>query len=106
MDTIKLKGFITDNGELKVDLPPDLPSGEVEVTIQPVEQPVAEQEELPWEERPWTEEEIREMLKPNPKTGAEIVALGHTGGWEHYGIKDSVEWIEEQRRKRREQRGW
>jgi len=54
----------------------------------------------------WTDEEIAEMLQPDPKTGAEIVALGHTGGWEHLGIEDSVEWLQEQRRKRREARGW
>ena len=45
-------------------------------------------------------------MTPTPKTGAEIVAAGHTGGWEDYGISDSVEWVEEQRRKRREQREW
>jgi len=101
---IQLTGRITESGELKIDdLPEGLPPGEVQVTLE-VEVPV--EEEIPWEERPWTDEEIREMTTITPKTGAEIVAAGHVGGWEDYGITDSVEWLEEQRRKRREQREW
>jgi hypothetical protein len=100
---IQLTGHITASGELKIDdLPPGLSPGQVQVTI---EVP-AQAEEIPWEDRPWTDEEIRAMMTPTPKTGAEIVAAGHTGGWEDYGITDSVEWVEEQRRKRREQVGW
>ncbi len=99
---IQLTGQITETGELKIDdLPANLPPGQVQVTI---EIPVSA--EIPWEDRPWTDEEIRDMMMSTPKTGAEIVAAGHTGGWEDYGITDSVEWLEEQRRKRREQLGW
>ena len=104
MTTLHLTGRITENGELEVKLPEGLPPVEVEVTV---ELPVPP-EELPWEERPWTEEEIQEMLKPStPLTGAEIVKLlEEEGGWEHMGITDGAEWVEEQRRKRREQNQW
>ena len=79
---------------------------EVEVTVKVP--PEKNAEELS-EDRPWTEEEIQEMLKPGtPKTGAEIAAEieKEGGGWEHYGITDSAEWVEEQRRKRRERNQW
>lgn len=104
MTTLHLTGRITEKGELEVKLPEGLPPVEVKVTVEVPVQP----EELPWEERPWTEEEIQEMLKPRPRlTGAEIVKLlEEEGGWEHMGITDSAEWVEAQRRKRREQNKW
>lgn len=96
MVAVRLTGYITESGELRIALPEGLPPGEVQVTI-----------EVPVSEVPtWTDDEIREMTRIEPKTGAEIVAAGHVGGWENYGITDSVEWVEEQRRKRAEQRKW
>lgn len=97
MVAIRLKGYITETGSIEVEIPKDFPAGEVMLTIEAV---------APDEEQPLTDAEIQELMRPNPKTGAEIVALGHTGGWEHKEITDSVEWIAEQRRKRREQRKW
>ncbi|MCQ3930640.1 MAG: hypothetical protein DPW16_09275 [Chloroflexi bacterium] len=61
---------------------------------------------LPEDIEPLTDEEIAEMLRPEPMTGAEIVAAGLTGGWADMGIADGAEWVQEQRRKRREKRGW
>ena len=98
---------MTEAGKLVFDLPEDLPDDEFELVIKVsregvTETPVAIEDD----ETPLTDEEIAEMMRPEPKTGAEIVALGHTGGWEHKGITDSVEWVKEQRRKRRERLGW
>ncbi len=101
MVTVHLTGNITEDGELEIELPAGLPPGKVQVTIE-----VASQEEISAEERPLTEEEIRELTRIEPKTGEEIVAAGHTGGWEHYGITDSAAWVEELRYKRRKQHGW
>jgi hypothetical protein len=101
MVTVHLTGNITADGELKVELPEGLPAGEVRVTIE-----VASEADNSAEERPLTEEEIRELTRIEPKTGEEIVAAGHTGGWEHYGITDSAAWVEELRHKRRKQHGW
>jgi hypothetical protein len=100
MTAVELLGRITEEGKLEIDLPEGLPPGDVRITIETLT------EEQAWEERPWTEEEIQEMLTFRPATGAEIVASGAIGGWADQGIEDSVEWVEEQRRKRREQRGW
>jgi len=33
-------------------------------------------------------------------TGKEAYEKGYYGGWEYLGITDSVEWVNEQRRKR------
>jgi hypothetical protein len=102
MTTLHLMGRITENGELEVKLPEGLPPVEVKIDMTLPVQP----EELPWEERPWTEEEIQEMLKSGtPLTGAEIVKLlEEEGGWEHMGITDGAEWVEELRRKEQERR--
>ena len=95
MVAIQLKGRITESGELDIELPKGLPAGEVEVTLN-----VENTDELPWELRPWTPEELAELMKPDPKTGAEIVAwLQQEGGWEDLGITDGAEWVQEQRRK-------
>jgi hypothetical protein len=102
MVTIQVKGRITEDGKLEVDLPTGVPSREVQVTIEIA----AEEEELPWELRPWTTQELAELSKSDPMTGAEIVAwLEQEGGWEDNGIS-GAEWVEEVRRKERERRGW
>lgn len=50
----------------------------------------------------WTDEEIEEMMRPKPLTGQQMVEQGYIGGWEHKGITDSQEWLEQQRAKRRQ----
>lgn len=63
--------------------------------------------EAPSEEvAPWTDEEIAAMIDIQPMTGAEIVAAGLTGGWADMGIEDGAAWVNEQKRKRRENRRW
>lgn len=53
-------------------------------------------------EEPWTEEEVRAMLSNNhPKTLHEIAQSPLVGAWADMGIEDSVQWVEEQRAKRR-----
>lgn len=94
MTTIRLNGRITEQGELELELPSGLPSGEARITI-----------EVPIEPG-WTSEELDKALQAQPMTGAEIVEAGLAGGWANRDIPDSVEWVEEQRRRRREQRRW
>jgi hypothetical protein len=109
MVTTQLRGRITENGDLEVDLPASLPPGEVQVTLE-----VSRDEDLlgnrvaiPREQRPWTDEELAELMRVEPKTGAEIVEwLQKEGGWEDKGITSGAEWVEELRRKRREEKGW
>lgn len=103
MVTLHLTGRITETGELEIKLPEGLPAGEVQVTV---EMPAEAAAEIPWEERPWTDEEIREMMHFEAKTGAEIARMikEEGGGWEDMGITDSAEWVDELRRKELERR--
>ena len=97
MVLIQIHGRITEKGQLELDLPKDLPPGDVQVTIKTVQE-----EDIPWEERPWTDEELAELMKTTPKTGAEIAAEIKAGllgeGWSHIKVS-GAEWVEEQRRK-------
>lgn len=99
MATIHLDGKITDEGKLEVKLPAGLPAGEARVTIElgPVTIDLGP-------ETGWSSEEVARALKVEAMTGAEIVAAGFTGGWEGEGIADGAEWVDRQRRARREQR--
>ena len=101
IDYVTIKGYVRD-GKIEADLPDDVIEGEIELKV-PVERDrVSIEEPHPL----WTDEELAELINPNPKTGAEIVASGHTGGWEQKGITNSVAWVNELRRQRREKRGW
>ncbi|MBC7871801.1 MAG: hypothetical protein H7Y09_13235 [Chitinophagaceae bacterium] len=107
--TIHLTGLITADGELKVDLPEGIAPGEVELTLK-VTHAAPQTEEV--DDLPLTDEELAELMKIEPKSGAEalaeLAALDAVYGnpWANMGIMDSVEWVQEQRRKRREHLGW
>lgn len=58
----------------------------------------------------WTDEEIRAMMKPTPKTGAEIAAMLESGEIDttvgrEMEISDVVTWLENLRRQERIDRG-
>lgn len=91
---IHLNGRITESGELECDLPEGLPSGDARITIEI------------GDESGWTPKDLDEALRTVPMTGRQLVESGLLGGWEGEGIEDSAAWVEEQRRRRREQRGW
>lgn len=94
MTTIHLQGRITESGELQCDLPTGLPPGEARITIEIGRESEGEPRDQ------------KNPLQVVPMTGAELVNAGLLGGWEDLGITDSSEWVEEQRRLRRERRGW
>src|SRR5574341_1027392 len=100
MESIRLAGRITEKGELKVALPKGLPAGEVQVVI---EVPGGAQGSA---DQSWTKEELRELLRSEPRTAAEIADSDAVGGWEYLGITDSVAWVEEVRRREQGDRGW
>ncbi len=55
----------------------------------------------------WTAEELADVFKPQkPLTGKEMVEQGFIGGWEDMGIQDSVEWLAQQKAKRRAKNQW
>lgn len=91
MATVHLHGKITEQGLLEVELPAGLPAGEARVTI-----------EVP--ARDWATEEIAAALRVQPLTGAEIIAAGLTGGWKDEVSESGAEWVDRQRRERREKR--
>ena len=97
---ITLKGYVR-NGKLEVELPENVTEGEAEIIVPVAAEPDYEKPIL-GDEPPLTDEEIDDLLRRKPgMTGAEIVAAGLTGTWKHKGIEDSVTWVKEQRRKRR-----
>jgi hypothetical protein len=100
MAEIEFKTHVPKSGELKVQLPDEFQEVDVEVRVTAVRN--AANEEIELEDVPLTDEEIKELLKPNPLPASQIIG----GGWEHKGITDSQHWVEERRRKEREQRGW
>lgn len=99
-NTIMIKGYIK-NGKITVDLPENVVDGEVIIEI-----PVETDPSMLENDQPLTDDEIDALMKPNPKPGSEIVKNPAIGSWANKGITDSVEWVAEQRRKRRENTGW
>ncbi|MBL8163686.1 MAG: hypothetical protein JNJ61_16995 [Anaerolineae bacterium] len=58
------------------------------------------------DDAPFSPEEIAELTRVEPLPPAEVVALGLLGTWSHKMIGDGAEWVNEQKRKRRERRKW
>lgn len=93
---IHLDAEITQDGELRVQLPDDLPPGKVKLAI-----------EYQSEMSEWDDESIlHDLLTVEPLTGTEIIAAGYAGGWQDLEIVDSEKWVAEQRERRRGQRSW
>lgn len=99
MAIFRLKGEVTPARKLVIQLPDDVPTGDVEVIISATE-PEASDDET------FTDEELADLFTYIPTSGADAIAQGLTGVWEDMGIEDSVAWVEEQRRKQREKRKW
>lgn len=97
MFTLRLTGTITEDGHLKVDLPAGLPPGKVEIQLELDVAP----KDLPWELRPFTEEELQEPLTSKRATGTEVIAMREEtdGWWQELDTQDSPEWVEEQHHK-------
>ena len=86
MSTIQIKGILTEDGKIEIDLPDGWQPGEVsiEINIKPT----------------FTDAELDELMQFHPGALGEIDAalLGAGADWD---IGDSAEWVEEQRSKRR-----
>jgi len=68
MTTLELHGRITETGNLEVQLPAGLPPGGVTVHIDLPSTPAD------WDQQPWTDEEIQDLLHPEPSSFAQLVA--------------------------------
>jgi hypothetical protein len=84
---VTIKGYIRD-GKLEIEIPENVVDGEARVEV-PVMAEVAP------EDTALSLEEIKEFLNFKGLTLGEI----ETGGWEGRGITDSVQFVEELRRK-------
>ncbi|MDQ7026756.1 MAG: hypothetical protein Q9P01_11005 [Anaerolineae bacterium] len=93
MITKIIKGRITVDGRIEAELPDGWQVGDVLIEV-PIKQEI------------WTDEEIEELMQSDPQSGAEIAAADEIGAWSDRGIEDSVAFVEEMRRKRRERRQW
>ena len=108
MTAKRVKGYITEDGEIRANLPDNWLPGEIAIEVQIADagdDGVVIDFNTPWASLPWTEEELAESFDFQPSTLGEILREGLLGGWEDRGITDSVEWVKEQRRKSRERRG-
>ena len=104
---IELKARVGKGGIVTLQLPPEFEGHEVRITVESTRSSDATStEEIPWEDRPWTKEEIEELLRPNPSTLGEIANSPEVGSWAHLGITDPVAWVEEVRRQEEERRRW
>ncbi|KAB2855059.1 MAG: hypothetical protein F9K46_16115 [Anaerolineae bacterium] len=63
-------------------------------------------EESAWElaEPPIDDEKIAALMQIEPLPPAEVIALGLLGTWADMEIEDGAEWVNEQKRKRKERR--
>lgn len=99
MDTIIIDARLTKEGKIEIELPKGWQEGNirVEITLE------KEQQDIPWEEQPWTNEELDAALQFKGQTLGEILESGLIGTGADWDIGDSAEWVAEQRRKRVEE---
>ena len=91
MLTLQVRGHITDEGQLVVDLPEGLPAGDVNVTL----------EISDIQEDSWTDAEIARWMESKPATSgaeaAERLATLNTSEW--MTIDDPIAWVEDVQRR-------
>ena len=100
MAAIKLKVTIPESREVKIELPDTFPIGEAEITVEAART----EEEIPWEDRPWTQEELDEALHFTPSTMGEILESGLVGSGADLEIEDSATYVEHLRHSEEAQR--
>lgn len=90
MDVIRITGYVDEDGQLHTSEQIALPSGQVEITIQPVQ-----------DDAPLTEEEIKALLISKPVTGAELVNNPAIGIWaDREDMQDTEAYVDNLRRNR------
>lgn len=103
MTIIRLKGNVNPNGELLIQLPTDIPAGEVIVQIE-----YGQAENAPtWSEEEWHEIQAQIAGSFPLSDGAAIVeALAEIDLSDWISIEDSETWLEAQKQKRQEKNQW
>jgi hypothetical protein len=124
MVTVRVKGYLREDGKIEVELPDNWQPGEIEfeVEVAPAEvkdetivfQPVpADQlktggwEDLDMSDDPdWPEISPDEMLSFEGLTNGELLESGLVGTGATWDIGDSAEWVEQRRQSRRRKNRW
>jgi hypothetical protein len=108
-DIVIVDGKIDENGQLIIQLPPDAPQGDVEVTIK--KRMTYSTPKLTAEEEAALDTEFEALMSdPQTFTGlgltmGEIIKSPAIGIWkDREETQDSVAWVAEMRRKKRERR--
>ena len=107
-DVFVFEETIGEDGRLVLHMPPDAPHGRVRVTVEPVNEVRDNEPEDPND--PWYDEEVEQLLTDEALKGkglpsSEIARSPAIGLWaDREDMKDSVAWVNEQRRKSREHR--
>jgi hypothetical protein len=107
-DVVVFEETVGEDGRLVLHMPPDAPHGRVRVTVEAVPETKSYEPEDPND--PWYDEELErlltdEALKGQGLSSAEIARSSAIGIWaDREDMKDSVAWVNEQRRKYREKR--
>lgn len=107
-DVIIFEETVGEDGKLVLHIPPEGPHGRVKVTVEPVTAPENDEPEDPND--PWYDAQLEKLLSSGVLTGqgltmGEILQSPAIGIWaDREDMKDSVAWVNEQRRKRGERR--
>jgi hypothetical protein len=107
MSTIELIGIVSENGELTAKVPNTVKPGEVRIVVELPDESTVE------EDLTWTDKELESLLTVEPLTGPEIITflnspeyLNELAASQWKNIADGAEWVEQQRRQRRERNKW
>jgi hypothetical protein len=85
----------------------DLSPSEKQQVVDHITESVQTETDTPPDDLVWTEEELAELLKPGePLTGRQMIEAGVFGVWKDLDIEDSVEWLAQQRARRRDKFKW
>jgi hypothetical protein len=98
-DYVTVKGYIKD-GQLNVALPENVADGEVEVQVPVILADALVPADIPWEERPWTEEELIELFDAHPTALGEMLESGLIGAGANDWVQvdDSADFVQRLRR--------
>ncbi len=109
VDMVVVKGKVTEDGQLIIELPSDTPHGDVEVVVRKIA-PAAALELTPEEEAYWDAEFEALINDPKTFTGmgltiGEIAQSPAIGIWaDREDMADPVAYLEEMRRKRKQRK--
>jgi hypothetical protein len=101
--TIRVRGYVNSDGELRAQVPEGYPEGEIEFDLPEAIESAADAST--GSNPAYSLDELHELLRPEPQSGAEIAASPEVGSWAQLGIRSGQEWVDKVRRRDQKQRG-